>query len=321
MKQLLIAILVFDFRIILETLLLGILASLIVAVGVEIWKSRRKKYHISMKLDSSEIYSPRNKSEVSIKVDYKGKPIDQALVILHLSVINDGQNDIMFKSHFSEAIRISSKGYKFLSISTENDKVKPICELCEDGAQLSWEILKKRECIKLNIAAQSEKLTSKFIDRVDCYNNLSFDFRSDCIDSIESSHEMTQQDSIKQFHYNSALFKFVYMGFICVLFLALDMYSSSRYDIAYNGQTYQNANILYTPLFKKYIINSDNVATRVLDKEDVLDVQSIIPSYPVNAANWISSILEIVILVTIVMTIVSFVFNSVRYSRYKRGQR
>lgn len=147
MKQLLIAILVFDFRIILETLLLGILASLIVAVGVEIWKSRRKKYHISMKLDSSEIYSPRNKSEVSIKVDYKGKPIDKALVILHLSVINDGQNDIMFKSHFSEAIRISSKGYKFLSISTENDKVKPICELCEDGAQLSWEILKKENVL------------------------------------------------------------------------------------------------------------------------------------------------------------------------------
>ena len=63
---------------IIETLLIGILASLIVAIFIELWHNRGKKYRLSAKLDSVELYSPGSKSDVCIKVDYKGVPVDNA---------------------------------------------------------------------------------------------------------------------------------------------------------------------------------------------------------------------------------------------------
>ena len=66
---------------ILETLTLGIIASLIVALAVEIWKKCRKKHHISVTLDSSDVYSsqtfswtgsgiPLYKSRIALCEDY-----------------------------------------------------------------------------------------------------------------------------------------------------------------------------------------------------------------------------------------------------------
>jgi hypothetical protein len=305
---------------ILETLTLGIIASLIVALAVEIWKQRRLKHHISVTLDSSDVYSSQTGKDVNIRVDYKGEPVENALVILYLSITNDGQEDIMFKSHFSDAIKITSKGYKFLSITSEDDKIKPECHLTDEGASLSWEILKKGESIKLCIAAQSEQPASSFIDKVDSYNNLSFDFRSDCIDSITPLHELTRRDSLKKKIMNGIVMKYAYMIFLCLLFLVFDMSFSSRFDITYKGESYKNSSLLYSPLFKKYVLSSDSMKTKVLSKEDIQEVSSIVPADAVNVANNISWALEIVILLFVVFSLASIVINRVNYSRYKKGK-
>ena len=312
--------LVLNIHLIVESLVLGILASLIVAVGVELWKKRRKKFHISVNLGSSEIYAPRNKSDVSIKVDYKGQTVDNALVVFYVNILNDGQNDIMFNSHFSDVIHISSKGYKFLSISAEDNRVKPECKLTDNGATLSWEILKKGESIRLCIAAQVEEVRSKIIDRVDCYNNLAFEFRSDCIDAIEPSREMTQQDSIKRGIHNVSVVKYAYLVFLCFFFLLFEMSFSSRYDILYDGQICQNATLIYTPLFKKYILSSDTATTKILDTEDVHNIQSVTPTNPMTVANRITAMLEILIILTFVMSAVYLLLNGLQYSRYKKAK-
>ena len=305
----------------LETLILGIIASLIVALAVELWKKRRKKHHISVTLDSSDVYSSQTGKDVSIRVNYRGEPVDNALVILYLSITNDGQEDIMFKSHFSDAIRITSRGYKFLSITAEDEKIKPECHVTDDGATLSWEILKRGESIKLCIAAQSEQPATSLIDKVDSYNNLSFNFRSDCIDTITPSHEMTTRDSLKRRLLNGVVMKYAYMVFLCLLFLIYDMSFSSRYDITHEGQKYKNSTLLYSPLFKKYVLSSDSMKTKVLSIEEIQTVEDVVPADADSTANRISWVFELVILLTIVTTIASITFNRVRYSQYKKGQK
>lgn len=304
-----------------ETLSLGIIASFIVALAVELWKKCRKKHHISVTLDSSDVYSSKTGKDVNIRVDYKGEFVDNALVILYLSITNDGQEDIMFKSHFSDAIKIKSKGYKFLSITAEDDKIKPECHLTEEGATLLWEILKKGESIKLCIAAQSEQPASSLIDRVDSYNNLSFDFRSDCIDSITPLRELTRRDSLKKKIMNSIVMKYTYMILLCLLFLVFDMSFSSRYDITYEGESYKNSSLLYSPLFKKYVLSSDSMKTKVLSKEDIQKVSFIVPADAANMANNISWTLEIVIIMAVVFSLASIFINRMKYSRYKKGRK
>jgi len=307
-----------NFSLVFETLILGIMASLIVAISLEIWKKRRKKYHISVTLDSSDIYSSQIGKDVSIRVDYKGGAVENTLVIMCLSITNDGQEDIMFKSHFSDTIKIKIKGYKILSITSEDEKIKPKCGLIDDGASLTWDILKSRESIQLYIAAHSEQSATSMIDRVDCYNNLSFKFRSDCLDNIALSHEMTKMDASKRRFYNGAIMKYACMILICLLSFVSDMFISSRYDMLYEGKAYKNSTLLYTPLFKKYILNSDSAKTKVLTKGNVQNIDSIVPSNPVNTANWISRFYELTILSLIFVSLVVVTINLVGYLRYKK---
>lgn len=307
-------ILALQFNYIIESLLVGLIATLLGSIIIDLWDSKRKKYRIYAKLESSELYLPKSKSEVSINVNYKGTPIDNALVVLHISLTNDGKEDIKFDTHFSDKIQIACKGYRFLSISADNNRVKPLCELCDNGATLSWDIFKKREIIRLNITAQLIENSSEMIDKVDCFNNLSFDFRSDCIDAIEASHEMTRQDSLWKSQHSISLMKYASMAVICLWFFLFDMYFSSRYDITFNGQTYQNANLLYSPLFGKYLLNSDSDRTKVLTQDDLTNIISITPAETHNAAIKISSVLEITILVTVIVVVISIVGNEVLYS-------
>lgn len=313
-------ILAINLPVILETLVLGVIASLIVALAVELWKKRRKMYHVTMSLDSSEVYSPQNKSDVCIQVDYKGKAIDNSLVIMHVSIMNDGMSDIMFKSHFADVIKISCKGYQLISVTARDDKMKPQCALMDDGATLSWEILKSGESIKLSIAAQSDSSESMFNDPVECFNSLTFEFRSDCIDTIELSQELTRADEYRRLVFNGAVMKFILMASICLLFYFNNMSLSSRYDISYDGLSYRNATLLYSPLFKKYLLSSDSAAARVLSRDDIKSIEHMIPADTKNTENRIGAIFEIVVLLTIVLSVASIILSRIRFSESKFGQ-
>lgn len=304
-----------NLSVILETLILGIVASSIVAIAVELWKKRRKRYHISVTLDSCEVYASQEKSDVMIKVDYKGKAVENALVVMYVSITNDGQNDIMFKSHFSDAISVKCGGYDFLSFAAEESRVDPMCVLNEDGsASLSWDILKAGETIRLCIAAHSNTPVKEGLDGVECFNMLSFDFRSGCIDNLVPSKEMTQREIRRRRIFNVNLSKNILFIIVSLGMLLYDMSFSSRYDIVYDGQSYGNATLLYSPLFQKYILSSDTARTRVLSRAEAEGITAMLPTDYVNAANWMSAVLEVMILIMILVSIISIVTNRLVFS-------
>lgn len=317
----LLTIMEFNLPFLFETLILGIVASLFVAIVVEWWKKRRKRFHVSVTLDSQEVYASQDRSDVKIKVDYKEKEVENALVIMHVRITNDGQNDIMFKTHFSDAILIECEGYDFLSISAEDSRVAPECVLNTDGtASLSWDILKSGEVIRLCIAAHSVTLLKDGLDGAECFNKLSFDFRSDCIDALTLTKELTQREINRRYALNGNVLKNVLMIALSLGTLLFEMSFSSRFDMVYDGQSYENATLLYSPLFQKYILSSDTARTKVLSRADILDVKSVIPSDAIITANWISAVLEVMVLLMIVVSVVSIVSSSVIYSRGRRGR-
>lgn len=318
----LLTIMEFNLPFLFETLILGIVASLFVAIVVEWWKKRRKRFHVSVTLDSQEVYASQDRSDVKIKVDYKEKEVENALVIMHVSITNDGQNDIMFKTHFSDAILIECEGYDFLSISAEDNRVAPECILNADGtASLSWDILKSGEVIRLCIAAHSVAHLKDGLDGAECFNKLSFNFRSDCIDALALTKELTQKEINRRYVLNGTVLKDALIIALSLGTLFYEMSFSSRFDIMYDGQSYENATLLYSPLFQKYVLSSDTARTRVLSRADILDVKSVLPSDAINTANWISAVLEVMVLLMIIVSLVSIVSSSVIYSRERRGRK
>ena len=109
------------------------------------------------------------------------------------------------------------------------------------------------------------------------------------------------------------------MILICFLYLYIDMSFSSRYDITYEGQSYENSTLLYTPLFKKYFLISDTATNKVLSWEDMLNVAAVVPTNPVNTANKLSAMLEILILVVLISSVGFITYSGIRYSKYKRS--
>lgn len=313
---------IINLTVILETLILGIVASSIVAIAVELWKNRRKRYHISVTLDSCEVYASQEKSDVMIKVDYKGRAVENALVVMYVCFTNDGQNDIRFKSHFSDAIAVKCEGYDFLSFTAGESLVDPKCFLNEDGsALLSWDILKAGETIRLCIAAHSNTSVKEGLDGVECFNKLSFDFRSDCIDSLEPSKEMTQREIRRKRIFNVNLTKNILFIIVSLWMLLYDMSFSSRYDIVYDGQTYGNATLFYSPLFRKYILSSDTARTKILSPDETEGITAMFPTDYVNAASRMSAILEVMILLIIFVSIISIVTNRLAFSLSSRKRR
>lgn len=311
-----------NLTVILETLLLGIVASSIVAIAVELWKKRRKRYHISVTLDSCEVYVSQEKSDVMIKVDYKGRAVENALVVMYVCFTNDGQNDIRFKSHFSDAIAVKCEGYDFLSFTAGESLVDPKCFLNEDGsALLSWDIFKAGETIRLCIAAHSNTSVKEGLDGVECFNKLSFDFRSDCIDNLVPSKEMTQREIRRKRIFNVNLTKNILFIIVSLWMLLYDMSFSSRYDIVYDGQTYGNATLFYSPLFRKYILSSDTARTKILSLAETEGITAMFPTDYVNAASRVSAILEVMILMMIFVSIISIVTNRLAFSLSSRKRR
>ena len=257
-----------------------------------------------------------------IKVDYKGRAVENALVVMYVCFTNDGQNDVRFKSHFSDAIAVKCEGYDFLSFTAEESRVDPKCFLNEDGsALLSWDILKAGETIRLCIAAHSNTSVKEGLDGVECFNKLSFDFRSDCIDNLLPSKEMTQREIRRKRIFNVTLTKNILFIIVSLCMLLYDMSFSSRYDIVYDGQTYGNATLFYSPLFRKYILSSDTARTKILSLAETEGITAMFPTDYVNAASRMSAILEVMILMMIFVSIISIVTNRLAFSLSSRKRR
>lgn len=194
--------------------------------------------------------------------------------------------------------------------------------LNEDGsALLSWDIFKVGETIRLCIAAHSNTSVKEGLDGVECFNKLFFDFRSDCIDNLVPSKEMTQREIRRKRIFNVTLTKNILFIIVSLCMLFYDMSFSSRYDIVYDGQTYGNATLFYSPLFRKYILSSDTARTKVLSLVETEGITAMFPTDYVNAASRMSAILEVMILMIIIVSIISIVTNLLAFSLSSRKRR
>ena len=304
---------------VLGSLTLGIFTSLFVAIIVEIWKRRRERYHLSVTLNSSEVYVPQNSSGVVLSVEYGSNRVDTALVILSISIKNDGKNDIMFRSRFSDDVRISCEGFRFISAIADESAVNPNCVSNDDGdILLSWDILKKNEKIDLNLIAQSDDSRTSSFDGVNCFNHLSFDFRSDCIDSIVPSKELTNREISFRQLCGKTIERCILSSVMMILLFLLETSMSSRFDISYSGNVYKNATIHYSPLFNKYYVFGGNLKTKIISIDDVQTDISLTLSNSIRDDMWIGALMELVCLLSIIFTIVSLVMISVLWHRYRR---
>lgn len=263
---------------VLQTLLLGILASAVVAVFFEFRKRRSDRYRISVFYKSSQLYVQKNAGDVGIKVNYLGKNIKTALVVLHVGLENKGRKDIMFSSHFTTKIRIHCEGYRLISVKTSDSKCRPEIELSsDDDALLSWDILKKNEKIDLELVAELKEDTNGVIDSLLCYNNLSFDFRSDCLDSIVLEEAYSEEENRERHNEIKLIYRSILLLSLTLLMMELDMVTATRFNINLNnGQPLQETNIMYNSVFDKYIVSSKSDGTMIVSSEELCGTKAII---------------------------------------------
>ena len=242
---------------VLSALIIGILGSAIVTLLVEYWKYRKNRFHVDLKLGPSEFYSSKEKSDIGIKVVYKSQDVKTSLVILRASLINDGRFDIMFSSHFSEEIEMICPGYRIVSVSFHESPSKPVGMVTKDGhLSFSWDILKKGEVIRMEIAAIRDEENKRYPSNIESiFNSLHFKFRSDCIDSIKPKRVYSLSDRVTMSSWKRLVFLSLFL--LVASFMAIILICSilPRYSICLqDNHTYNNTALFYIPFADKYLI-------------------------------------------------------------------
>lgn len=262
-----------------QSLIIGIAASAIVAIVIELIRRRQKRFHVLFYHRFSQLYIPRNAGDVGIKVNYKTKDIKTALVVMHVCLENDGREDIMFSTHFSTKVRIHCQGYSFVAVNSEKNDCLPVFEQTEDGdLLLSWDILKKGEKIKFELVAESKDDLNGTLDDVACYNSLSFSFRSDCLDKIVPEKAFTYEDARERNHKRLRIgYKVLIISFALSMIM-YDMFVLTRYNLTLdNGQTLEESAIMFNPVIDRYIISSRNDGTVFIPSAEMKGALTVAP--------------------------------------------
>lgn len=307
---------------VLQTLLLGILASAIVAVFFEYRKRRLDRYRISVFYKSSQLYVQKNAGDVGIKVNYLDKNIKTALIVLHVGLENKGRKDIMFSSHFTTKIRIHCEGYRLISVKTSDSKCRPEIELSsDDDALLSWDILKKREKIDLELVAELKEDTNVVIDSLLCYNNLSFDFRSDCLDSIVPEKAYSVEENRERHNEIKLIYRSILLLTLALFMMELDMATATRFNLNLdNGQPFQETNIMYSSIFDKYIVSSQTDGTMIISSEEMKGLVSLIPVDKQSSYYYFSFVYQLMCLLMLFISLLMVCITVIKTMHRRRSR-
>ena len=249
------------------TLIVGVLASAIAWVIID-RLTRKKKYHLCIKRKQSQLYLAQNAGDVTISVKYKSKEVNTTLVFFQLVLENDGSQGIKYDQHFSDAIRIHSEVLDFISVEAEKSLSKASCELDEDGnALLSWDILKSKEQIVLNIFAETNFNYYGELSPDLMFKSLSFELRADCLESIDTEKEpLYSLPSIIEDHlptYVVAILAIIGLS-MNVLFQNVKFNQSELFPGNNN-----EVSLLYSGLLNKYIARDGNYHINILSPESM----------------------------------------------------
>ena len=245
-------------------LLVGLLASAIVAVVVELVKKRKASYHIRSRKLSSRVYAAQTSGDVEIKVSYKSHEVNSSLLVMDMVLENDGKQDIRFDTHFSSGIYIKNPKFKFIYSETLSSDVSASCEFTEDYILVRWDILKVGEPILLKIVAEPKDNTElKKKNEAQFFRELQYEFRSDCINNI--CPEENKKPLIFRIS-RSPYFAFL-SGVVMLtlyLFMALSVNVQYSFESGDDNEYVSFSTVLYSPVFDKCILLGKGTSVKVV---------------------------------------------------------
>ncbi len=213
------------------SILFSFVSSLVIAFLIEWLKTRFSKHRVSVKIHSAET------------VDHSA--------LLNLSLRNTGRKGLKFEDCFTGDLTVSITDYAILFIEPIEGSVRPVCELQDGSAKLKWELLKPKEEIHLFIRA--EKKDGSLPDASECAKQLSFKFRSDCLDSVDYDYpqpespqtpEMVRVGRRDMVLRGKIMKRIVFYGglaTVCCLTYSYLTQNVLRYEVTYEGKTYRSS--------------------------------------------------------------------------------
>ena len=301
--------LLFTFQDFCWALLVGLLASAIVAVVVELAKKRKESYHIrSLKLHS-RVYIAQKSGDVEINVKYKSHEVQSSLLVLNMLLENDGKQDIRFETHFSSGVFIRNPKYSFIYASAISNDVNASCELKEDGALVQWDILKVGESILLKLVVEPKEDTGfEPISETQFFNGLNYEFRSDCIDTIKSEEERSPVlKRITRSPYFMALFGVVVLSMY--MFMAMSINVKYSFESEIDNKPVQVSTVLYSSVFDRCVLFKKDSWLQVVRPEEMPITMTFEPIQK-NSFDYISSIvIEIMVYLMAFLLICTFILS------------
>ncbi len=233
--------------------LFTLVASLAIALFIEWLKARFSKRRLRVKINSAET------------VDHS--------VLLNLSLRNTGREGLVFKDCFVGDLTVSIADYDIRFIEPIEGSVRPVCELEDGGAKLEWELLNPKEEILLFIRA--ERKDGSLPDASACAKQLSFKFRSDCLDSFDYDYPQPESPQVPEMVragrgdlalrgkiMRRAVF---FMGLAAVGTLVYSYLTQNvlRYEVIYEGKTYRSSYVDFNVFDDSLHLSSEDGNVRI----------------------------------------------------------
>lgn len=295
------------------TILVGLLTSGIVAWVDSIFSKRKSRFHLQTIRKSSNIYHVRNVGDIAIQVQYKGHEVKSSLLVLRLVLENDGKQDIRFDSHFSQGVTIKSDSFSFVGAEAKESLATPLFTCGSDGsATLKWDILKTGETIDFELIAEPKEMAEGVLDEDRLFRELKFDFRSDCIDSINAAEEKAPFP-IRLLSRRGLLItcSVILMGFLYVCYLGASLHFSATESK--NGT--EPISIGYSVLFDRYVVLGNN-GIEIISPEEMTQNLVLSTTGQGRVNHVLSKVLEVLMLISftqlLVLAILYFILQRKR---------
>jgi hypothetical protein len=295
--------------------LLGIIATLLIGYwGVKLTLKTRRNVSVAfVEREYIPLFKTIIKNFNSLEISYKHKPITENLVLIKVSIVNDGNIDID-KSMVYKPISIKlPSNFTCIeqTITDKSENVNSAITMLNSELIIEWDLLKKDEFISFDLLVETtvEKENDTLLDRKNL-NDYKIDQRITNLNAIKKySIDFTENEKIT----TSKMIRRKIMPWIFILLglgfsLLIILKPESRFDITYfTGQKEFKKELKLTPisiseLRLKSKVDSLNITIPVTQLKEKYDINFDIERR--STFFYISLIYGILILLTGLMFII-----------------
>ncbi len=169
--------------------IVGLILTLIFGI-YSVRNNKKSQKKISISFEKKECYSlfKEDINRLNIDINYKGKTIDNYLILFKATITNNGNLDIDKSRIFSPLKIIIDKNFKWLETNISeitNGVNADIKNITDNILELNWDLIKKNE--KIEFEALIEIPQNKEIEEIteEFYKSISFDFRITDLNKID----------------------------------------------------------------------------------------------------------------------------------------